>query len=65
MTRLKCLSRGNSLDLLNELEQELKLENVAEHVMAIAVVNDVLMRDLFALAEREVGGTAGCKCGAF
>ena len=49
------MSNGNILDLLNDLEQELKLEHVAEHILAIAVVEDVLMRDLFELAEREVG----------
>lgn len=42
------------LDHLTDLEQELKLEHAAEHIIAVAVINDVLMRDLFVLAEREV-----------
>lgn len=52
------MSRGNILDLLEELEQQLKLKRVAEHVLAVAVARNVLMRDLFELAEREVGGTS-------
>ncbi|KLO14454.1 Rho GTPase activation protein [Schizopora paradoxa] len=51
---LECLSQGNMLDHLTELEQELKLENAAEHIIAVSIVNDVLMRDLFVLADREV-----------
>lgn len=46
------------LDLLNDLEQELKLDHIAEHILAIAVARNVLMRDLFELAEREVGGSS-------
>ncbi len=46
------------LDHLTGLEQELKLEHAAEHIIAVAVVNNVLMRDLFVLAEREVLGAA-------
>lgn len=46
------------LDHLTELEQELKLEHAAEHIMAVAVVKDVLMRDLFVLSDREVLGAA-------
>lgn len=52
------MSKGNILDLLNDMEQELKLEHIAEHVLAIAVVRNVLMRDLFELAKQEVGRTS-------
>ncbi|KAH8120325.1 GTPase activating protein [Phellopilus nigrolimitatus] len=55
---LQCMAKGNLLDLLFHMEQELKLGHTAEHVMAIAVGRNVLMRDLFELAEREVGGTS-------
>ena len=55
------MSRGNLLDLLLDLEQDLKLTYIAEHFMAIAVDKGVLMRDLFALAEREVLRPEGCK----
>lgn len=49
------------LDHLTDLEQELKLEHAAEHIIAVAVINDVLMRDLFVLAEREVLSAASGK----
>ena len=55
------MSKGNLLDLLHSLEQDLQLDHIAENVLAIAVVRDVLMRDLFELAECEVGGTSSCK----
>ncbi|EJD03956.1 GTPase activating protein [Fomitiporia mediterranea MF3/22] len=55
---LDCMSQRNLLDLLHDLEQELKLDHIAEHVLAIAVVRNVLMRDLFELSEREVDGTS-------
>ena len=49
------------LDHLTELEQELKLENAAEHIMAVSIVNNVLMQDLFVLADREVLSAASGK----
>ncbi|KAL5534237.1 hypothetical protein ACEPAG_699 [Sanghuangporus baumii] len=54
---LQCMSDRNILDLLHDLEQDLKVEHVAEHILAIAVARNVLMPDLFDLAEREVGGS--------
>ena len=52
------MSSRNILDLLNDLEQELKMDHVAEHILAIALARNTLMRDLFELAEREVGSTS-------
>lgn len=56
------MSRRNYLDLLDDLEQELKLGHVAEHVMAIAVSQNVLKDNLFELAEREVKSDGTTKC---
>ena len=55
---IQCMSRGNILDLLNALEQELKVDGIAEHILAIAVARNVLTKDLFELADREVSNTA-------
>jgi hypothetical protein len=55
------MSKGNFLDLLNSLEQELKLEAVAEHILAVAVARNILMKDLCALADREVSSTSMSK----
>lgn len=57
----KCMVSTNMLDLLHDLEQELKLVHIAEHIMAIAVMKKTLVRDLTELAEREVNNTALCK----
>lgn len=42
------------------MEQDLKIGFAAEHIMAIAVSRDVLKRDLFQLAEREVLDASTC-----
>lgn len=54
------MARGNLLDLLTELEQDLKIGYVAEHIIAIAVARNSLLHDLFALAEREVHEASSC-----
>lgn len=55
----------NLLDLLNDLEQELKLQRLAEHILALAVVRNVLMDNLFELAKREVDNTSNCTLSAY
>lgn len=59
---VQCLAKGNLLDLLNDMEQDLKIGPgfVAEHIMAVAVARNVLMHDLFQLAEREVLDASTC-----
>ena len=42
------------------MEQDLKIGFAAEHIMAIAVSRNVLMKDLFELAEREVLDASTC-----
>lgn len=54
------MSQRNTLDLLNELEQEMKLSNVSDHVIAIAVAKHVLGRDILQLANREVESPLSC-----
>lgn len=56
----QCIANVNLLDLLNDLEQELKLQRLAEHMLAIAVMRNVLMDNLFELAKREVDNTSTC-----
>ena len=51
----------NLLDLLNGLEQELKLQRLAEHILALAVMKNVLISNLFELAKREVDNTTSCR----
>ena len=48
----QSLSQKNLLDLLSDLESELKIGHVAEHMLALAVARNVLLRDLFELADR-------------
>lgn len=52
------MSKSNTLDLLNSLEQELKVDAIAEHILAIAVARGVLLDDIHQLAEREVSNTS-------
>ena len=52
------MSKSNILDLLNSLESELKVDAIAEHILAIAVARNVLLKDLHELADREVSGTS-------
>lgn len=54
------MAKGNLLDLLNDMEQELRIGFVAEHIMAIAVARNVLMHDIFQQAEREVLDASTC-----
>ena len=51
----------NLLDLLNGLEQELKLQRLAEHILALPVMKNVLISNLFELAKREVDNTTSCR----
>ena len=56
----QSLSQKNLLDLLSDLESELKIGHVAEHMLALAVARNVLLRDLFELADREVDEASSC-----
>ena len=48
------------MDLLSDLESEFKIGHVAEHILAVSVARNVLLRDLFELADREVDETSSC-----
>ncbi|KZW02215.1 hypothetical protein EXIGLDRAFT_760059 [Exidia glandulosa HHB12029] len=51
---LKSLSERNFLDALYDLEKKLKVEQVPTQIIPLAVASNVLISDIFTLAEREV-----------
>ena len=57
---LQAISARNYLDTLADLERKLKVENAAAHIVPLAVAQNVLLTDIFALAAREVNGS-GCE----
>ncbi|KDQ07706.1 hypothetical protein BOTBODRAFT_59835 [Botryobasidium botryosum FD-172 SS1] len=51
---LEVLEEHNHLDLLNELEQKMRLEHIAPYLINIAEARQVFLADLCELAHREV-----------
>ncbi|EJD47784.1 Rho GTPase activation protein [Auricularia subglabra TFB-10046 SS5] len=55
---LASLSQRNYLDVLYDLEKKLKVEQVSNQIIPLAVASNVLLTDIFALADREVDGSS-------
>ncbi|TDL28435.1 Rho GTPase activation protein [Rickenella mellea] len=53
---MQSILQRNMLDLLSDLEQEMKLEHISSHVIAIAIAKNVLTSHITELADREVDG---------
>ncbi|KAI0655091.1 Rho GTPase activation protein [Cubamyces menziesii] len=54
---LKTLHSRNHLDWMRELETRLKMKNVNNNIMSIAIAKNVLLENIMELADREVDGT--------
>ncbi|KAI0756978.1 Rho GTPase activation protein [Daedaleopsis nitida] len=54
---LKTLHSRNHLDWMRELENRLKMKNVNNNIMSIAIAKNVLLDNIMELADREVDGT--------
>ncbi|KAI0361607.1 Rho GTPase activation protein [Trametes cingulata] len=54
---LKTLHSRNHLDWMRELEARLKMKNVNNNIMSIAIAKNVLLENIMELADREVDGT--------
>ncbi|KAJ3535468.1 hypothetical protein NM688_g6971 [Phlebia brevispora] len=54
---LKVLLSKNMLDWVSELDAKLEIKNISDHLIAIAKAKNILMKDIMALADREVDGT--------
>ncbi|KAI0335260.1 Rho GTPase activation protein [Cubamyces sp. BRFM 1775] len=57
---LKTLHSRNHLDWMRELENRLKMKNVNNNIMSIAIAKNVLLENIMELADREVDGTQTC-----
>ncbi|KAI8995639.1 Rho GTPase activation protein [Trametes punicea] len=60
---LKTLHSRNHLDWMRELEARLKMKNVNNNIMSIAIAKNVLLENIMELADREVDGTLSCDRG--
>ncbi|KAI0778198.1 Rho GTPase activation protein [Trametes elegans] len=54
---LRTLHSRNHLDWMRELETRLKMKNVNNNIMSIAIAKNVLLENIMELADREVDGT--------
>ncbi|KAI0639415.1 Rho GTPase activation protein [Trametes polyzona] len=54
---LQTLQTRNHLDWMRELETRLKMKNVNNNIMSIAIAKNVLLESIMELADREVDGT--------
>ncbi|RPD82540.1 Rho GTPase activation protein [Lentinus tigrinus ALCF2SS1-7] len=54
---LKTLHSRNHLDWMRDLETRLKMKNVNQNIMSIAIAKNVLLENIMELADREVDGT--------
>ena len=46
---------------MQEFETRLKMKNVNQNIMSIAIAKNVLLENIMELADREVDGTLTCK----
>ena len=46
---------------MRELETRLKMKNVNNNIMSIAIAKNVLLENIMELADREVDGTLSCE----
>ena len=65
LTRHQTLHSRNHLDWMRDLETRLKMKNVNQNIMSIAIAKNVLLENIMELADREVDGTQTCECDAF
>ena len=49
------------MDLILDLESKLKLKGISNHIISIAIAENVLVDHIMELADREVDGTLTCK----
>ena len=56
----QTLHSRNHLDWMRELETRLKMKNVNNNIMSIAIAKNVLLENIMELADREVDGTQTC-----
>ncbi|KAI0961569.1 hypothetical protein AcV7_000640 [Taiwanofungus camphoratus] len=54
---LNTFNSRNCLDWMTDLESKLKLRNVSNHIISIAIAKNVLVDNIMELADREVDGT--------
>ncbi|KAI0669886.1 Rho GTPase activation protein [Trametes maxima] len=57
---LKTLHSRNHLDWMRDLESRLKMKNVNNNIMSVAIAKNVLLENIMELADREVDGTLTC-----
>ena len=61
MITSQMLHSRNHLDWMRELESRLKMKNVNQNIMSIAIAKNALLDNIMELADREVDGTLTCK----
>ena len=65
LTHHQTLHSRNHLDWMRDLETRLKMKNVNQNIMSIAIAKNVLLENIMELADREVDGTQTCECDVF
>ena len=60
-TLTQALHSRNYLDWMRELETRLKMKNVNQNIMSIAIAKNALLDNIMELADREVDGTLTCE----
>ena len=61
MITSQMLHSRNHLDWMRELESRLKMKNVNQNIMSIAIAKNALLDNIMELADREVDGTLTCE----
>ena len=61
MITSQMLHSRNHLDWMRELETRLKMKNVNQNIMSIAISKNAMLDNIMELADREVDGTLTCE----
>jgi hypothetical protein len=60
--RRQTFNSRNFLDWMTDFESKLRLKTISTQLLSLAVAKNVLIQQVFELADREVDGTPSCKC---
>jgi hypothetical protein len=60
--RVQTFNSRNFLDWMIDFESKLRLKTISTELMSIAVAKNVLIEQVFDLADREVERTPVCEC---
>ena len=64
LTRMhvQVLKSRNCLDWITDLETQLHVRGIQDHIISIASAQGTLAQDIMDLADREIDNTRQCKC---